>query len=264
VPFLQQAHASPNLQVLGLATHLATISDKQAVDQLQAFHVIHKRAEEIFQRPLVASVLSGGALLAHPEYPDGLPRVGLALYGVAPPRASLARPVPYPVEQLSYPDVPMALPRLPGDLRQPPPPASLKLAAKLKPVMRASSTVIQVKRLRKGETVSYERTFKAPEDMTLAVIPFGYVNGLSSSRSGKGCALIRGAKAPQVGRVCMNLSAYDVTLIPSCRPGDEVVLLGGSEEETLDAYQEFGEEAANPYETLCLYGGLNRRVHHWD
>ncbi|MDR2338956.1 MAG: alanine racemase [Deltaproteobacteria bacterium] len=263
LPFMQQAQASPYLHVIGLATHLATISDQEAVDQIKAFQTLLEKGEEIFQKPLIGSALSGGAMLAHPEYPDGLSRVGLALYGVPPHKDRLVSPVPWTAEGHVFLEPPLFPPKLTAE----PKPAirpTVKAAQELKPVMRVASTVIQVKRLRKNDPVSYDRTFHAPQDMTIALVPFGYVNGLNTSRSDKNCALIRGQRVDQIGRICMSLTAYDVTHLETCRPGDEVVLLGESEGEVLDAYQEYYQEYANPYEILCLFGRLNRRVHKDD
>jgi alanine racemase len=261
LPFFQQARNSPHIQVLGIATHLATISDYDAEDQLLLFQHTQRKAEEIFQTPLVYSALSGGAMLAHPEYPDALPRVGLALYGVPPPKELLKDPVPFPLPRENLLDISHSSLRSREHLKHPLP-SPLKTAEKLKPVMRVASTIIQVKKLKKGETVSYDRIFTAPGDMIAAVVPFGYVHGLSSARSEKNRCLVRGGSAEQIGRICMNLSVYDVSGIEGVKPGDEAVFLGESGDLRLDAYQEFYQERCNPYEILCLFGRLNRRVHH--
>jgi alanine racemase len=260
-PFLQQARDSSYLQVKGVCTHLATVHDEAAVAQLKLFQNVIRKAEEIFTQPIYFSALSGGALLAHPEYPDGMPRVGLALYGVAPPQEALAAPVPFPVQREPQIAISPPLFRQP-EPRKPHVPPSAALVPKLKPVMRVSSTVIQVKRLRKNDTVSYDRTFQAPYDMLVAVVPFGYVNGLNTSRSGHLNALIRGQLAMQVGKICMNLSVFNVNEIPGIKPGDEVVFLGDQAGATLDAYQEFAWGRSNPYEILCLLGRLNNRIYH--
>jgi alanine racemase len=259
MPFLQQAYAAPSVQVMGLATHLATISDAKAVEQLNLFQHLIKRSEDVIQAPLVSSALSGGSLLAHPEYPDGLPRVGLALYGVGPPPESLKNPVPYKGKDTGGEDslFPHVEPKKPTHHA-----SGLSILEKLKPVMRVSSTIIQLKRLRKGDSVSYDRIFVAPNDMFVAIIPFGYANGLHSSRSEKNCALIKGHRVEQIGKVCMNLTAFDVSALTGVKPGDEVVLLGESGEEKLDAYHEYFPEKCNPYELLCHYGRLNRKFFH--
>ena len=259
--FMQLACNSSGVKVIGVATHLASISDSEAAAQLNIFQFIQKKALELFRPPLLFSALSGGALLAQTGYSDGLPRVGLLLYGQAPPKDQLAAAAVLPfldtreaalMAVASKDKTREAVSLIPGSVGE--------LTAKLKPAMRVTSTVIQVKQLRKNDPVSYEHTWRAPKNMAAAVVPFGYVNGLNFSRSDRCCALIRGRKAPQIGRICMNLSVFDADAIQGVRAGDEAVFLGSSGDEALDAYQEFGGEILNPYETLCLYGRLNPRI----
>jgi alanine racemase len=253
--FLVMASGSPHLAVRGLATHLATIGDAPAINQLSRFWNLCARAEEVFRRPLCNSALSGGAMLAHPDFPDGLSRPGLLLYGAGPVLGS--GPPPPRLTRIWSPDTPPPPPPLEQTARELPT-ASLECAAKLKPAMRVTSRVLQVKTVRRGESISYEGTFLAKRDIRVVVLPIGYVHGLQVSRSGRCAAIIRGKIAPQLGRVCMNLSVYDADGIPSVQPGDEAVLLGSQDGATLGPRGLPGEEL-NPYETMCLFGRLNRR-----
>ncbi|MDR1042156.1 MAG: alanine racemase [Deltaproteobacteria bacterium] len=253
--FLTMAAGSPHLEVTGLATHLATLGDAAATVQLTRFWDVCAGAEEIFRKPLANSALSGGGMLAHPDYPDGISRPGLALYGAVaglspgPPPPRLPRPW--------APDLPTPPPPL--EAREPSlPEASVRCAELLVPVMRVTSRVVQVKTVRRGEAVSYGGTWRAERDTRAAVLPIGYVHGLQTSRSGRCAALIRGSIAPQIGRVCMNLSVYDAAAIPSVQPGDEAVLLGAQGDAFLGPCGAPGEDLS-PYETLCLLGRLNVR-----
>ncbi|MDR1313843.1 MAG: alanine racemase [Deltaproteobacteria bacterium] len=257
--FLMLALTNPHLEVRGLATHLATIGDAAAVSQLTRFWGVCERAEEIFRRPLANSALSGGAMLAHPDYPDGISRVGLALYGVGPALSS--GPPPPRLARIWSPDTPPPPPPLEEQARELPE-ASRKCVSKLKPVMRVTSRVLQVKTVRRGEAVSYGGTYRAERELRVAVLPAGYVHGLQVCRSGKCAAIIRGKVAPQLGIVCMNLSVYDATGIPSVQPGDEAVLLGTQDGAFLGPRGAPGEDIS-PYETLCLFGRLNRRRYSW-
>ena len=100
----------------------------------------------------------------------------------------------------------------------------------LKPALTCKSVVIQRKRVRKGEGVSYNHLFRAPEDMDIAVIGIGYAEGLSQGLTGKARVLVCGKSTPIIGQICMNLCTIDARGLPVER-GDEVVVVGeqGSE-----------------------------------
>ncbi|MDR1035671.1 MAG: alanine racemase [Deltaproteobacteria bacterium] len=253
--FLAMAAGNPHLDVDGLATHLATIGDAPAINQLTRFWGVCARAEQVFRRPLVHSALSGGAMLAHPDYPDGLSRPGLVLYGAVPELS--AGPPPPRLSRAWTPHIPAPPPPL-GPTVRALPPASRACADNLRPVMRVVTRVLQVKTVRRGEAISYEGTYRAERDIRAVILPIGYVHGLQILRSGKCAAIIRGKVAPQLGRVCMNLSVYDANGIPSVQAGDEAVLLGTQDGITLGPAGIPGD-GLSPYETLCLFGRLNAR-----
>lgn len=84
-----------------------------------------------------------------------------------------------------------------------------------------------------GNTVSYDRTFTLARDSLLANLPVGYSDGYRRAFSNKGSVLVRGRRAPVVGRVTMNTTMVDVTDIPGVAPGDEVVLFGQQGEDRI-------------------------------
>ena len=77
-----------------------------------------------------------------------------------------------------------------------------------------------------GNTVGYDRTFTLKRDALLANLPMGYSDGYRRAFTNKGTVLVRGQRAPVVGKVSMNTTMVDVTDIPGVRIGDEVVLFG--------------------------------------
>jgi len=77
-----------------------------------------------------------------------------------------------------------------------------------------------------GATVSYDRTFTLARDSRLANLPVGYSDGYRRAYSNQGSVLVRGRRAPVLGRVTMNTTMVDVTDIPGVSAGDEVVLFG--------------------------------------
>lgn len=96
----------------------------------------------------------------------------------------------------------------------------------LKPAMTLKSLVADVREIKKGDTVSYNRRFTAPRDMKIAVVCCGYADGLPRSLSNKGYFLIGGKRAPILGNVCMDLTLADVSDIPGVSPFDEAVIFG--------------------------------------
>lgn len=106
------------------------------------------------------------------------------------------------------------------------PSTALTLKEDFIPVMTMKSVVSMVKRIHKGDTVSYGRTFKAEKDMTVATVSAGYADGYPRLLSNKGYALINGKKANILGRVCMDQFVVDVSDIADVTPDTEVILFG--------------------------------------
>ncbi|MBU8891183.1 MAG: bifunctional UDP-N-acetylmuramoyl-tripeptide:D-alanyl-D-alanine ligase/alanine racemase [Bacteroidales bacterium] len=97
---------------------------------------------------------------------------------------------------------------------------------KLATVSTLKSTVIQVKQVPKDETIGYNRMGKAQKDMTIAIVPVGYADGLNRKLSnGKGKLFINGFFVPVVGNVCMDMCMVDITDC-NIHEGDEVIIFG--------------------------------------
>lgn len=102
----------------------------------------------------------------------------------------------------------------------------------LRPSLQAKSVVIQRKPLKKGEGTSYNKLFRAPHDMEIAIVAMGYAEGLSQGLTGKAEVLVQGQRRPIIGQICMNLCVIDTTGLPLQR-GDEVVIIGRQGEEEI-------------------------------
>lgn len=96
----------------------------------------------------------------------------------------------------------------------------------LKPVMTLKSEIVQIKKVRKGESVSYARKFTAERDSIVGIAPIGYADGYPRHLSNIGEVAIKGEEAKVAGLVCMDLLMIDVTDISGASVGDEVVLWG--------------------------------------
>jgi alanine racemase len=97
----------------------------------------------------------------------------------------------------------------------------------LMPAATLKSTVALVKKLKKGETVGYNRMAVLERDSIIATVSIGYADGYSRRLgNGKGFMFIKGQLAPVAGTVCMDMTMIDVTDIPGVKQGDEVIIFG--------------------------------------
>ena len=106
------------------------------------------------------------------------------------------------------------------------PSPDMVLPADFKPVMTLYSTVSMVKTVPADTTVSYGRTYRAESPRIIATVSAGYADGVPRLLSNRGCVLIRGKKAPVVGRICMDQLCVDVTDIENVKMGDAVTVFG--------------------------------------
>lgn len=101
----------------------------------------------------------------------------------------------------------------------------------LKPILQLKTHVVQVKKIKKGEKVGYDFTYKAEKDEVIAVLPIGYSDGVNRKLSNKGTVLIKNKACQIIGRVSMNLTVIDVTLVKNIKIGDEVIVFSNNEDE---------------------------------
>ncbi|MFW6055211.1 MAG: alanine racemase [Thermodesulfobacteriota bacterium] len=99
-------------------------------------------------------------------------------------------------------------------------------AVSLRPSMSLKTRVAQIKEVGPGFHVSYGSTFVTGERTKIATLPVGYADGYRRNLSSRSAMLIRGVRAPVVGRVCMDQTMLDVGHIANVEMGDEVVAFG--------------------------------------
>ena len=128
---------------------------------------------------------------------------------------------------------------------------------KLTPALRWLSRVTHVKLLEPGREISYGGTYRTTRETKVATIPVGYADGYRRNLSGKFHVLIRGQKAPILGRICMDQLMVDVTHIPEAAVGDTVTLIGKDGEETITVEQIAAAADSFNYEFVC---SISRRV----
>ncbi|MFO8082888.1 MAG: alanine racemase [Desulfobacterales bacterium] len=108
-----------------------------------------------------------------------------------------------------------------------------KSKAVLKPVMALKAKVVHVKKVPSGFSVSYGHTYRTRKPTTIATVSAGYADGFNRLFSSCGFMLVRGIRAPVIGRVCMDLTMLDVGHIPDVNAGDEVVIFGTQNNESI-------------------------------
>lgn len=213
----------PGIRITGLMSHFSEVNPDDlsyARLQLARFRGLRESLSREGIRPLCHMSSSASTLLMPESHLDCL-RIGLLLYGSLPFGASG-----------------------PGwDFR---------------PVMKVKSRVMGLKKLRKGEPVSYDRTFIAPRDSVIAAVPVGYADGYMRAFSNRAEMLVRGRRAPVAGRVCMDLTLLDVTDVMDVSKGDEVVLLGDG----LSHLELAARAGTNPYEIMTSLGRGARRSYY--
>lgn len=217
------------LEVEGIFTHFAK-SDEE--DKTSAYHqlaifqnFIGRIQTELGLTIPVKHCSNSAAILEMPQANMDMVRAGITTYGL------------YPSEEVSKDIVP------------------------LRAAMSLYSHIVYCKTIHAGQSVSYGGLFTAQKDTRVATIPVGYGDGYPRSLSGKGYVLIRGKKAPILGRVCMDQFMVDISEIPGVMEGDKVTLLGVDGTERITA-EELGELSGRfNYEFVCDLGKRIPRVY---
>ncbi len=230
--------------VEGVLTHFSSPENAETTrSQLQLFRVALEQAWAGGMRPrwihagnslnaLAGAELEPLAGLAREFGAELLVRPGLGLYGIEP-----AVRDPADLEKLAQ--------ECPG----------------LEPVMRWRTEVVSLREVAAGTPVGYGEMYRAPAGgARLALLPVGYADGLRRELSNRGSVLVRGQRAPLVGRVSMDQTVVDVTRVPGVALGDEVILLGRQGQEAIGAREMAEWFGGIPYEAVCGVGARVRRV----
>lgn len=221
----------PNLVLEGVFTHFAKADEEDktfTMMQLEKFEWMTQRLEEEgVPFPYVHASNSAGIIdVRRADY--NLVRAGIAIYGL------------YPSEEVD------------------------KEKVQLKPALSLKSHIAFVKDIPAGTPVSYGGDFVSEHQMRIATIPIGYGDGYPRSLSDTGYVLIRGKKAPIIGRICMDQFMVDVSDIPEVKFGDKVTLIGRDQEEYLPVEKLSELSGRFNYEFVCDLGKRIPRVYVQD
>ena len=133
----------------------------------------------------------------------------------------------------------------------------VKHTLSLRPALRLESRLTQVKQVPAGQSIGYSRSFIAPRDMRIGVVPIGYGDGYRRANSNRGYCIICGQKAPICGKVCMDQMMVDITDIPQASSGELVTLIGAQGETHIWADEMADICSTISYEILL---GISKRV----
>jgi alanine racemase len=131
---------------------------------------------------------------------------------------------------------------------------------RLQSVLAWKTRVVSLRYLAPGDTVGYNATFTATEPMRVALLAVGYADGLSRTLGNRFSLLVRGQRAPLVGRISMDQAVVDVTEIPGVAAGDEVVLIGTQGAESISAFDHAEAAGTIPWEIFTRIGPRVPRI----
>jgi len=188
---LQRISDCSKIKIASVFSHLAASEDVKedlfTREQIRKYEMICQKIDEQISYSYLKHILNTAGIVRFPEAQFDMVRLGLGLYGFCP---------------LS------------------------QIQQQLQSVVILKSIVTQLKKIKKGETIGYNRTFTAQKDMQIAIVPVGYADGFPREFSnGRGTMLIHNKKCPIVGKICMDMTTIDVTGL-NVTIGDEVVVYG--------------------------------------
>ena len=213
-----------NLKVDGVMTHFAAADNDDEFTKLQIerFNNSVRLLEEKGFHPTFRDLANSPGALGYTGARGNLVRLGGVIYGL-------------------WWDV------LPKNIDPP----------KLKPVMTLHTRISLLKKVPKGETIGYSRTFRTDRDSLIATIPIGYQDGYMRGLSNNCRAIVNGVYANIAGRVSMDWTLIDMTDVPNAELDDEVILIGERDGLCVTAEEIAAHTNTISYEVTC---GIHRRV----
>lgn len=227
--FVKKVMSDPDIEIEGIFTHFARAdeADKQyAHRQLEVFKAFTGRIKNELGLDIPCKHCSNSAgIMELPEANMDMVRAGITLYGL------------WPSDEVD------------------------KSRLAIRPVMSLRSHIVYVKDVDAGTQISYGGTYVANDTRKIATVPVGYGDGYPRMLSNRGEVIVRGRRAPIVGRVCMDQFMIDVTDVPGVSEGDMVTLIGRDGEDFI-SMEELGELSGRfNYELACDIGKRIPRVY---
>jgi len=220
VPLFDTLSTLKSVHVEGVMTHLADSDGPDCSHSERQLERFQKILDPIGRRGLSVPFVhaaNSAAIVRFPQSHFSLVRPGIMLYGYHTLPPNIASPA-------------------------------------LQPVLSLRTTVMQVRTVKPGDSISYNRTFVATRPTRIAVLPIGYADGYSRKLSNNGFVLLQSRRAPIAGSVCMDMTMVDVTDLGPVKVGDEAVLIGAQGQEAIGADEVARWAGTISYEILCAIG----------
>jgi alanine racemase len=217
----------PGIVIAGTYTHFASADAVDGVQTRRQFALFSQVLQALRDRGVETGVrhaANSAGLIRHPHMHLDMARSGIAVYGLSPGHGC-------------------------------------ERTFAVRPALALKTRIVQLKECPPGTTVGYGESYRATQTVRIATVPLGYGDGYDRAHGAGGSMLIRGRRAPIIGRVCMDFTMLDVSAIADAAPGDEVVAYGrqGALEIPID-------EAASRlgtigYEVACTIAARVPRIH---
>jgi alanine racemase len=221
--FIRKIRRFKNLHLLGIFSHFSCADEVEksfAKKQVEIFNAMVREVDYAGIPIPKKHLANSAAILDLPESYYDLVRPGIMIYGL------------YPSAEVSR-------------------------SIKLRPAMTLKTRVAYVKSVPGEVPVSYGRTFYTRKSTRIATLPVGYADGYSRLMSNQGAVLVKGRRAPVIGRVCMDMCMIDVSGIKNVKTGDEAILFG----EELSADEVAHKIGTISYEVVCAIGKRVPRIY---
>jgi len=220
--FLMQIPSLKYVNLTGVYTHFscADCDKNYTLYQIKLFEQSIKKIKNFRFKNIKIHSANSSAILNFPQAHYNMVRPGLCLYGLLPFR-------------------------------------NADKIISLRPVLSWKTRIVLIKNVPKGKYISYGNTYKTKRNSKIAIIPVGYGNGYNRLLSNRGKVLIKGKFAPIIGRITMDMSMIDITDIENAVLGQEVILIGKTDNKSISA--ETIAELINTinYEVVC---NINFRI----
>lgn len=215
----------PNVDIIGMFTHFSSsdeVDKEYTYRQIEKYNNFKGYLEKLGVFINFNHLSNSGAIIDLPELEYDAVRAGIILYGF------------YPSQQVN------------------------KSAVNLQPIMSIKANIVHIKKVGKGEFISYGRKFETKRESVIATLPIGYADGFTRLLFEKANVIVKGKFAPVIGRICMDQCMIDITDIEGVEIGDEVIIIGRDEfgnEITADHIA--NQVGTINYEVVCA---VNKRV----
>ncbi|MEZ5046552.1 MAG: bifunctional UDP-N-acetylmuramoyl-tripeptide:D-alanyl-D-alanine ligase/alanine racemase [Chitinophagaceae bacterium] len=221
---IQVLNQEKAIKVLSVFSHLSGSEEKEldlfTIHQANEFTTMCTALEKGLGYSFIKHICNSSGIVRHPDLHFDMVRLGLGLYGID---------------------------------------SSGEIQHQLKNVSTLKSIIAQIKHVPQQETVGYNRKGVLDRDTRIGTVCIGYADGISRQLgNGRGKMLIHGQLAPIVGNVCMDMCMLDITDIPDCKEGDEVIIFG----KELSAEQLAKWAHTIPYEILTNVSQRVKRIYY--